>query len=64
MSCLIWAQELQTAIKKSASVVDKLAVEKEEEAQETRQRLQIITQQLRSTLRSVWMADDNVFEVK
>lgn len=63
MSTLTWAQELQSAVKKANSVVDKLAQEKDAEAQQTRSQLQVIVQTLRSTLNNVWMGDDNLFEV-
>jgi hypothetical protein len=39
---LVWAQELHLAIKKSGSIVDKLAEEKDTEAQDTRVKLQEI----------------------
>lgn len=64
MAALVWAQELHAAIKKSASVVDKLAQEKDEEAMETRDRLQAVQVSLRRILGAVWSAeDDSVFEI-
>jgi cohesin loading factor subunit SCC2 len=64
MSTLVWAQELHAAIKKSASVVEKLAQENDEEAVETREKLQMIQTSLRKILSAVWSAEDNnVFEV-
>ncbi|WVW81234.1 hypothetical protein I302_103225 [Kwoniella bestiolae CBS 10118] len=63
MACMVWAQELQGAIKKSTSVVEKLASEKDEEAQESSQKLQSITTTLKNTLRNVWMGDEGLFEV-
>ncbi|KAK1920549.1 sister chromatid cohesion C-terminus-domain-containing protein, partial [Papiliotrema laurentii] len=63
MSTLVWAQELHLAIKKSGSIVDKLAEEKDTEAQDTRVKLQEIAQLLKNTLRNAWTGDDNLFEV-
>ncbi|WRT63186.1 uncharacterized protein IL334_000089 [Kwoniella shivajii] len=63
MASIVWVQELQSAIKKSTAVVEKLITEKTEEAQETGQRLQAITTTLKNILRNVWMADDGLFEV-
>lgn len=63
MSGLIWAQELHTAIKKSSSVVEKLAQERDEEAVETRTKLVAIEEKLRNVLKSLWASDDNVFEM-
>ncbi|OCF60187.1 hypothetical protein L486_02867 [Kwoniella mangroviensis CBS 10435] len=63
MACIVWAQELQNAIKKSTSVVEKLTSEKDEEAQETSQRLQNIITTLKNTLRNIWMGDEGLFEV-
>lgn len=64
MASVIWAQELQNGIKKARSVVEKLATEKNDEAQEMSQKLLSIGMMLKSTLRDVWMADDKLFEVK
>ncbi|WWC90225.1 uncharacterized protein L201_005158 [Kwoniella dendrophila CBS 6074] len=63
MASIVWAQELQAAVKKSISVVEKLSAEKDEEAQETSQKLSVITTTLKNTLRNVWMGDDGLFEV-
>lgn len=63
MASVIWAQELQNGIKKARSVVEKLATEKNDEAQEMSQKLLSIGMMLKSTLRDVWMADDKLFEV-
>jgi len=63
MSVLIWAQELHTAIKKSSSVAEKLAQERDEEAMETRTKLVAIEEKLRNILKSLWASDDNVFEM-
>ncbi|EIW73035.1 hypothetical protein TREMEDRAFT_59198 [Tremella mesenterica DSM 1558] len=61
MSSIIWAQELHAAISKGTSVVEKVAKEKGEEAEETREQLQVIIQALRSALLNVWNSDENVF---
>jgi cohesin loading factor subunit SCC2 len=61
MVSVIWAQELQAAIKKSQSVVDKLVIEKDTEAVETRDRLQRIGHQMRSALSNSWMNEDDGF---
>jgi len=64
MATLVWAQEIHSAIKKSGSVVEKLAQEKDEEAVETREKLQAIQTSLRKILGAVWSAEDNsIFEV-
>nr|XP_019013987.1 uncharacterized protein I206_00064 [Kwoniella pini CBS 10737]OCF52768.1 hypothetical protein I206_00064 [Kwoniella pini CBS 10737] len=63
MAAIVWAQELQSGIKKVGSVVDKLAAEKSEEAQDTGLNLQTIAATLKSTLRNIWMADEHLFEV-
>lgn len=63
MSVLVWAQELHTAIKKSGSVIEKLAQEKDEEAVETKTKLSTIQENLQIVLKSLWIGEDNVFEV-
>ncbi|WVQ94119.1 hypothetical protein IAU59_001197 [Kwoniella sp. CBS 9459] len=63
MASIVWAQELQAAIKKSILVVEKLQAEKDEEAQETSQRLQAIGTTLKNTLHNVWMGDVGLFEI-
>ncbi len=64
MDSVIWAQELQGAIKKVTSVIEKLAVEKDEDAQNNRQNLQTVSQQIRSALQRLWMGDDGLFEIR
>lgn len=64
MASVIWAQELQNGIKKAGSIVEKLAAEKDDEAQEMGQKLLSIGMMLKTTLRNVWMTDDKLFEVK
>ncbi|WVQ82810.1 hypothetical protein IAT38_004942 [Cryptococcus sp. DSM 104549] len=63
MSSIVWAQELQVAIKKATAVLEKLAAEKDAEAQETSQKLQSLTTTMKNTLRGVWMGDDGLFEI-
>ncbi|EAL23165.1 hypothetical protein CNBA5100 [Cryptococcus deneoformans B-3501A] len=63
MASVIWAQELQNGIKKAGSIVEKLAAEKDDEAQEMGQKLLSIGMMLKTTLRNVWMTDDKLFEV-
>lgn len=62
MSSILWAQELQSAIRKVTSVQEKLSVEKDQEAQDTRGRLVIIDSQLREALGKIWTGNDDVFE--
>jgi ElaB/YqjD/DUF883 family membrane-anchored ribosome-binding protein len=64
MASVIWAQELQGSIQKAASVMEKSAGEKGDDAEENRQRLQHIVQQFRSALHKVWMGDDVLFEIR
>ena len=65
MTWVFWAQELHVALKKVTSVIDKLAAEKgDEEAEDTKMRLQEIAQRLRSSVRKVWTSDDALFEVR
>ncbi|KIR30957.1 cohesin loading factor subunit SCC2 [Cryptococcus deuterogattii LA55] len=63
MASVIWAQELQTGVKKARSVVENLAAEKDDEAQEMSQKLLSIGMMLKTTLRDIWMVDDKLFEV-
>ncbi|WVR03096.1 hypothetical protein IAU60_000086 [Kwoniella sp. DSM 27419] len=63
MALVIWAQELQGAIKKSASVIIKLQEENTADAQETVGRLQTITMSMKHALHAVWMGEDGLFEV-
>jgi len=63
MSVLVWAQELHAAIKKTTSVIEKLAKEKDDEAVDTRTRLTTIESRLRGSLKDLWTGDDNLFEV-
>ncbi|KAL7420405.1 Sister chromatid cohesion protein 2 [Cryptotrichosporon argae] len=60
---IMWAQELQTALTKTTSVIESYKSEKDEEAVATRERLQAIAQQLRTALRDVWATDDGLFEI-
>jgi cohesin loading factor subunit SCC2 len=65
MSTIMWAQELQAAIKKSTSVAEKLDVEKDTESQTTRSNLQTISGTLQAALKGIWMGeDDGFFEIK
>jgi len=64
MTCVVWAQELHGVIAKLDSVVEKLAVEKDEEAILEREKLQVICQTFKSASRDVWQADDRLFETK
>ena len=64
MTCVVWAQELHGVIAKLDSVVEKLAVEKDEDAILERERLQVISQTFKSASRDVWQADDRLFETK
>ena len=64
MACAFWAQELQGGIKRAISLIDKLASEKEEGAQDLRQGLQNIVQQFRSASSKVWNVDDRSFDMK
>lgn len=64
MASVIWAQELQAGVKKARSVVENLAAEKDDEAQEMSQKLLSIGMMLKTTLRGIWMVDDKLFEVK
>ncbi|ORY23265.1 hypothetical protein BCR39DRAFT_549569 [Naematelia encephala] len=63
ISSILWAQELQQGIKKAVSIIDRLSAERSEEAQATREKLQVICQQLRSALQGVFAIDDGLFEV-
>jgi hypothetical protein len=49
---------------KVTSVIDKLAVEKDEDAIIEREKLQVICQVLKSASRDVWQANDRLFETK
>jgi len=64
MTCVVWAQELHGVIAKLDSVVEKLDVEKDEDAILERERLQVICQGFKSASRDVWQADDRLFETK
>jgi cohesin loading factor subunit SCC2 len=64
MTCVVWAQELHGVIAKLDSVVEKLAVEKDEDAILEREKLQVICQTFKSASRDVWQADDRLFETK
>lgn len=64
MTCVVWAQELHGVIAKLDSVVEKLAVEKDEDAVLERERLQVIGQAFKSASRDIWQADDRLFETK
>ncbi|WVQ72222.1 hypothetical protein IAR50_001771 [Cryptococcus sp. DSM 104548] len=64
MASIMWAQELQAGVKKTASVLEKLAVENDDEAKETGQKLEKIGLVLSGALRGVWLADDSLFAVK
>jgi hypothetical protein len=59
----MWAQELQGAIRKITSVLEKLAEEKGEDADQTKEKMQGIVHALRLALRNVWAGDESVFEV-
>ncbi|WWC57550.1 uncharacterized protein I303_100082 [Kwoniella dejecticola CBS 10117] len=63
MASIVWAQELQSGITKAVSVVEKLSEEKGEEAQETSLKLQSVIDTFKSTLRNVWMGDEELFEI-
>ncbi|TYJ53043.1 hypothetical protein B9479_006320 [Cryptococcus floricola] len=63
MASIMWAQELQAGVKKTASVLEKLAVEKDDETKELGDNLRTIGSMLSDTLRGVWLSDDNLFEV-
>ena len=65
MTWVLWAQELHAALKKVTSVIDKLVAEKgNEDAEDTKQRLQGISQRLRSAVYKVWTRDDALFEIR
>lgn len=64
MTCVVYAQELHTVIQKVDSVIGKLAAEKDEDAVAEREKLQLISQTLKSASRDVWQADDRLFETK
>lgn len=64
MSSAIWGQELQTAIKRTVSVAEKLMAEKDEEAVNTRERLQTIAQHMRVAAQQVWLNDDALFSIR
>ncbi|WVO15130.1 hypothetical protein L204_102774 [Cryptococcus depauperatus] len=63
MTSIIWAQELQSGIKKTAAVIENLSQETNDEARETAKRLRNILEMLKNTLREIWLADDRIFEV-
>ena len=64
MTCVVWAQELQGVIAKLDSVVEKLAVEKDEDAVLERETLQVIGQTFKSASRDIWQADERLFETR
>lgn len=64
MASITWAQELQAAVAKAGSIAEKLAEEKGEEAEETRQKLLSVSQLLSATLQAVWSGDDTLFEIR
>jgi len=64
MTATICTQELQTALTKATSVIEKLTVEKDEEAQQIRERLQTVCQKLKPAMRSVWLSDESPFEAR
>lgn len=64
MTCVVWAQELHAVTQKVTSVIEKLSVEKDEDAIIERDELQAICQVLKSAARDVWQANDRLFETK
>ena len=64
MTCVVWAQELHAVTQKVTSVIEKLSVEKDEDAIIEREKLQAICQVLKSASRDVWQANDRLFETK
>jgi hypothetical protein len=65
LTSVVWAQELYAAIDKANSTVDKLKVEVDStDAAHIASNLQNIGQQLRAALRSVWIGDDGLFEIR
>lgn len=63
LSTILWMQELQAAIDGSISVIAKLAAEKDEEAQMTREKLIAVNGALRDAADKLWKGDENVFGV-
>ena len=61
---MVWAQELQAALKKITSMTDMLAAKMTEESEITQQGLMVISQQLHSALQTLWTRDDGLFEIK
>ncbi|KAK4684433.1 cohesin loading factor subunit SCC2, partial [Tremellales sp. Uapishka_1] len=60
MTSVIWAQELQVAVKKITSVLDRLG--KEEKQEEAKENCQMISKMLKSALNNVWNGDEGLFE--
>lgn len=63
MTRIIWAQELAQALDKANSVIERLAVETDESAVQTREELQRVAQVMRTAVRDVWNADEGLFEI-
>lgn len=63
LSTILWTQELQAAIDRSGSVIAKLAAEKDEEAQMTREKLVAVHEALKGAAEKLWKGDEDVFGV-
>lgn len=61
LSTILWAQELNAAIEKGESVVEKMSKEKTEEAMEAREKLNDLLGQLKEARSKVWEDEENVF---
>ena len=64
MTRVLWAQELQLALRKAQSVVEKLAAENDEAALDTRERLKSIVNDMRQVSQTVWNPDEGLFEIR
>ena len=63
ISFVAYGQELQSALTRAMSIVDKLATEAGEEAEQMKERLQTIIQLLKSAAHNLWTADAALFGI-
>lgn len=64
MTRIIWAQELFQGLRKVTSVIERLAVETDDSALQTRESLQMVAQSMRRAARDVWTPDDGLFAIR
>ena len=64
MFAIIWTEDLGDGILRIASIIDKLEKEKGDEARQTKEGLQVISQTLRQALNAAWSSNDILFGVE